>query len=592
MARYTSVTMQQWVLLLAVCTLSGSGVALAGTGLDDIESSGAWAKPAVQHVAQEGVMAGYPNGSFQGNRSATRYELAASLSRLLRQLGEDIARLEASQGSAAEVQALKDSQARLEQELMAVSGAVQSQEARLKESVAKLTEHEARIENLEKVQIHGDMTFGTLSDMGASGPGAGRNGIVDATSTVGRLRLSVDVPVKPNDEDSKLGEGNVHARLVAAFGRYAPIGDHTNSSVDYPFNLYSRIAVDYNAYNEGLATGGTSTGAQGSSIMLRPNVYLESTFYKQRVKSGVPVLTDVPFLSKRGDQWQATGDFYAGVIRWWDLFDVSPYRGNELVQFQNNAFINIPGIAINLAQPMVAWQTHQGLGEHMSADLGVALGSLDVGDAMNGLNLTTEARLNYNTALFSQRFKKAGAVYLGQYNIFMGGNRQLTNLPSFRTLTNRSGGVYPNLTDKGTGVGIYAGWNQEWGRGIGTTIGYGWNNDKPSIIAATTMSPGPARVAGGARQSFHAVVNAPVTAFNTKWRPNDVIGVGYGFSDLHEGGIVGLEDGFEHVTEAYYRLQLSQQLAIVPSVQVVVNRLGVKANGAVTVLGLRLSYSF
>lgn len=592
MARCGRVTVEKLAAFLAVYTWVAAGVAVAGTGLDEIESAGAWAQPAVQHVKQEGVMTGYPNGSFQGSRAATRYELAASLSKLLRQLNDDIARLEASQGSAAEVQALKESQARLEQELMAISGNMQHQEARLNESVTKLTEHEARIQNLEKVQIHGDMTFGTLTDMGSSGAGSGRNGIVDATSTVGRLRLSVDVPVKPDDENSKLGEGNVHARLVAAFGRYAPIGDHTNSLVDYPFNLYSRVAVDYNAYNEGLATGGTATGAQGSSIMLRPNVYLESTFYKQRVKSGVPVLTDIPFLSKRGEQWQATGDFYAGVIRWWDLFDVSPYRGNELVQFQNNAFINIPGIAINLAQPMVAWQTHQGLGDHLSADLGVALGSLDVGDAMNGLNLTTEARLNYNTALFSKRFKKAGALYLGQYNIFMAGNRQLTNVAPFNTLTNRSGGTYPNLTDKGTGVGIYTGWNQEWGRGIGTTIGYGWNNDKPSIIAATTMSPGPARVAGGARQSFHAVVNVPVTALNSKWRANDVIGVGYGFSDLHEGGIVGLQDGFEHITEAYYRLQLSQQLAIVPSVQVVVNRLGVKANGAVTVLGLRLSYSF
>jgi len=148
MARCGRVTMQKLAALMAVYSLVGAGVAVAGTGLDEIETAGAWAQPAVQHVKQEGVMTGYPNGSFQGSRAATRYELAASLSKLLRQLNDDIARLEASQGSAAEVQALKESQARLEQELMAISGNMQHQEARLNESVTKLTEHEARIQNL------------------------------------------------------------------------------------------------------------------------------------------------------------------------------------------------------------------------------------------------------------------------------------------------------------------------------------------------------------------------------------------------------------------------------------------------------------
>jgi hypothetical protein len=333
--------------------------------------------------------------------------------------------------------------------------------------------------------------------------------------------------------------------------------------------------------------------------MTRPNLFLESAFYKQEFKDGIPLLTDIPgfggSVGKEG--FETTGKLYAGLVRWWDLFDVSPYRGDENSQFQNNAFVNVPGVAVNVAMPMVGYQWHQGLGSSLSSDVGVGLGSIDVGDLMDGLNLTYEAKLNYVPTFLPEALHKPGSVYAGAYHIFLAGNRNFNeSIQANLNYTKRNGNTYNPDFNQDTHSAIYAGWNQEWWRGIGTTFSYLYNQSGVTPVLFTTQQPGPANVAAGAKSAFHGVVSVPMSVFGDKIRPQDTIGLGYAFVNIQDGGTQGAA-GFsnvamEHVLEAYYRFRVNDAFSIMPSIQMIVNPLGLTQNGTTTALGCRLNYTF
>ncbi|MEB3245678.1 MAG: carbohydrate porin [Vampirovibrionales bacterium] len=535
-------------------------------------------------------------GTPQGNLTPGGVNMV--LSTLVGALNRDLKRLDTRKASKEEVETLRSLQQAFSGQLHQLAAHTGTLNGKLEYVETQNNEQNSRLSLLEKTQIHGDVTVGGFADMSGSGEGSDPNGIRDAISAVGRLRLTVDVPYREDREDSKLGAGNIHTRLIAAFGRYSPLASQSGntSNTFYPFNLYSRISTDVNGFNEGLGTGSVAGNnsdlnkVNGVTYLTRPNVYMESLFFKQHLKEGIPVLTSkLPFLPD-GDDWQTSGDAYAGLFRWWDIFDVSPYRGNELEQFQNNAFINIPGIAVNNNMPMVAYSYHQGLGKNYSFDFSTAVGSPDVGDVFSAFNLTYEGKLNYTTHFLGEKYSKPGSFYVGGYNTWAAGNRRISD--NISSLTNRSGGTYANVASLGSSSSVYAGWNQEWWRGIGTSVGYLINDSSPNLVSLTTLQPGPALVAGAARQTLSSVLSIPVSAIFPGHRENDTIGLGYAFVDVQEGGLTRLQDAFEQVVEAYYKVQLSPGLSVVPSAQLIANRLGLKDNGLLTVLGLRVNYSF
>jgi len=53
---------------------------------------GEWAREAVAWVRKEGLMSGYPDGSFRGGEPVSRQELAVILSRLARWLQKSTAK--------------------------------------------------------------------------------------------------------------------------------------------------------------------------------------------------------------------------------------------------------------------------------------------------------------------------------------------------------------------------------------------------------------------------------------------------------------------------------------------------------------------
>ena len=58
--------------------------------LSDVQPTD-WAFQALQSLVERyGCIAGYPNGTFRGNRSATRYEMAAALNACLDQISDSL----------------------------------------------------------------------------------------------------------------------------------------------------------------------------------------------------------------------------------------------------------------------------------------------------------------------------------------------------------------------------------------------------------------------------------------------------------------------------------------------------------------------
>lgn len=91
--------------------------------LSDVQATD-WAYQALQSLVERyGCIAGYPNGTFRGNRAATRYELAAALNACLDQISDRFATKE-------DLEAVKALQEEFKAELATLKGRVDSLEAR------------------------------------------------------------------------------------------------------------------------------------------------------------------------------------------------------------------------------------------------------------------------------------------------------------------------------------------------------------------------------------------------------------------------------------------------------------------------------
>jgi len=610
------------VFLTGATTLLGSVTpAQAITSVEELRDvdSSHWAYQALADLVEKyDVIEGYPDYTFKGKRAATRWELAAALNAVMKAVGRDIARLGAEKANKSDLATLARLQEEFRNELAALNSRVGALEARASAIEAKNGEQDTRLDLLERTQLHGDVSLGFLADFADSGQtvGVGADGIRDGVTAIGRVRLGMKVPVVQGYDNSKVGEGDVITRLVGAFGRTAPDAFATNGGT---ISGYSALAGGASAANEGNNTSSLSTNGVNVGSNTRQNLYIESAYYKQHFKPGIPILTDLlPGVSMfpDNDNFRTTADLYAGVIPWRNLFDRSPYRGDELNQFQNTALVNNAGLLANNVTPTIAMAWHQGLGQHWSADVTAALATLDSGNFANGMTATEELALNYDTSFLGTRYTKPGNAYVGGYHMFFGGNRTLASetfnggavLGSFndRTGTNVINGLGATGQSDADIHAIYGGWNQEWWRGIGTSVGYTLNKTNVNNILVSALKNGTGVNASlnnggnivGVSSSLNAVLSLPLTVFNKNLtdRAHDLIGIGYSYIDPTDVGTEGTSTAFkndkEQIAEVFYRWSINNSFTVIPSVQYIMNRFGVSENNGDVVFGLRTNFVF
>ena len=76
-----------FVLLVGVLVgLCSAGIALAQE-FDDVPADH-WAYEAIDYLQQAGLVEGYPDGTFKGNRAFTRYEMAMVIARVFTKLSD------------------------------------------------------------------------------------------------------------------------------------------------------------------------------------------------------------------------------------------------------------------------------------------------------------------------------------------------------------------------------------------------------------------------------------------------------------------------------------------------------------------------
>jgi Carbohydrate-selective porin, OprB family/S-layer homology domain len=207
--------------------------------LSDVQPTD-WAFQALQSLVERyGCIAGYPDGTFKGNRAATRYELAAALNACLDQISDRFATKE-------DLAAVKALQEEFKAELATLKGRVDGLEVRTKTLEAQ------QFSTTTKLQ--GEVIF-AVSDVFGDRAGSNPKTEIDSrvtftdrvrlnflTSFTGKDRLYVRLQASNRDVNFNGATGTNMSRLSFETG-------NTNNNVvldrlDYMFPVGKKLKVD------------------------------------------------------------------------------------------------------------------------------------------------------------------------------------------------------------------------------------------------------------------------------------------------------------------------------------------------------------
>lgn len=133
------------VLLAAAAVFCFTAPAFAAPVFPDVPEEH-WARDAVANLAASGLVEGYPDGTFKGDRAATRYEMAMVVARFLAKNDQE----HATFATKAELEELRQLVNQLKSELDALGVRVTN----LEDSVADL---DKRVTELERITFYGEL---------------------------------------------------------------------------------------------------------------------------------------------------------------------------------------------------------------------------------------------------------------------------------------------------------------------------------------------------------------------------------------------------------------------------------------------------
>jgi hypothetical protein len=79
----------RWIIMLTLAAVLSISAAWAASGSYDDVPTDHWAYNALDYLTEQGVLEGYPDGFFKGDRTLTRYEFAQAIARLLDTIGNE-----------------------------------------------------------------------------------------------------------------------------------------------------------------------------------------------------------------------------------------------------------------------------------------------------------------------------------------------------------------------------------------------------------------------------------------------------------------------------------------------------------------------
>ncbi|BAZ05979.1 carbohydrate-selective porin OprB [Calothrix sp. NIES-3974] len=212
-----------------------------------------WAFQALQSLVERyGCIAGYPNGTYRGNRALTRYEFAAGLNACLDRVNELIATATADLVSKEDLATLQRLQEEFAAELATLRGRVDTLEARTAELEAN--------QFSTTTKLRGEAIFNVTDTWGNLAAANGVNGENQPDSTsnttfANRVRLSLESSFTGRDKlQTRLNAGNIVSNAGQTGTGMTRLafdgGDNNNVELDklnYSFNLGNAIAVKIDA---------------------------------------------------------------------------------------------------------------------------------------------------------------------------------------------------------------------------------------------------------------------------------------------------------------------------------------------------------
>jgi hypothetical protein len=136
-----------FLLVLAILALGIALPAFAGPFTD--VPTDHWAYDAIDKLQAEGFVEGYPDGTFRGNRSFTRYEMAMVVARIWDRLVAELEALDIQQGDWATKSDLDDLRAMLEDLRAEFQAELDAMGIRLTDLENRMTAAEGRLDALE-----------------------------------------------------------------------------------------------------------------------------------------------------------------------------------------------------------------------------------------------------------------------------------------------------------------------------------------------------------------------------------------------------------------------------------------------------------
>ncbi|MDH6089460.1 iron uptake porin [Umezakia ovalisporum] len=190
-----------------------------------------WAFQALQSLVERyGCIAGYPNGTYRGNRALTRYEFAAGLNACLDRVNELIATATADMVTRQDLATLQRLQEEFSAELATLRGRVDSLEARAAELEAN--------QFSTTTKLVGEAIFAVTD---AFGDTAGDN-----NNTVLQNRVRLDL------QTSFTGRDVLHTRLASGNAERLNLGSQAVGEGNQTFNLgntgNNNVIIDWLSY--------------------------------------------------------------------------------------------------------------------------------------------------------------------------------------------------------------------------------------------------------------------------------------------------------------------------------------------------------
>ncbi|WP_127078129.1 iron uptake porin [Dulcicalothrix desertica] len=204
-----------------------------------------WAFQALQSLVERyGCIAGYPGGTFRGNRAMTRYEFAAGVNACLDRVNELIATATADLVRKDDLAALQRLQEEFADELATLRGRVDELDARTATLEAKQFSTTTKLKG-EAIFVASDLFGGENNKVGEN-----TNAIFS-----NRVRLTLESSFSGTDKlQLRLNSGDIASNAASSGTNMTRLGFDGNTSnavsidkANYSFNLSDKLAVKVDA---------------------------------------------------------------------------------------------------------------------------------------------------------------------------------------------------------------------------------------------------------------------------------------------------------------------------------------------------------